>query len=196
MPRPRKTARDLMNSQSRKGRIDARRAEEEGIPVKTEGLRCLSQAYSLDEFMTKVGRERTTFKDRVLPGQVIAQEHGARFNWREDHPLTQARSHAEWEIVNNLPGPHRNDCEKFLKELSGETDFILDPVAAANVRVWLDVMTGGPGWALTARQNFELVLTNGWKRKDGSDRHKPDFWESFTHRNILAAGKKIVRDQL
>jgi hypothetical protein len=196
MPQRRKTSRELLNSQSRTGRVAARIREEAGLPAEAENLRCVSQSFSLDEFITKVSRERESFKDRVLPGQVVALEHGARFNWREDHPLTHARSHAEWELVNNLSGTHRNDCEKFLKELSGETEFILDPVAAANVRVWLDVMTGGPNWALTARQNFELVLANGWKKRDGTDRHDETFWQSFTHRNILAQGKKIVREQL
>jgi hypothetical protein len=196
MAQPRKSAAQLKLTQSRTGRIAARIREEAGLPAEAENLRCLSQSYSLDEFIGKVSRERQSFKDRVLPGQVVALEHGARFNWREDHPLTAARSHAEWELVNNSTGTHRTDCEKFLKELSGETEFILDPVAAANVRVWLDVMTGGPNWALTARQNFELVLANGWKKRDGTDRHGDSFWESFSHRNCLAQGKKLVREQL
>jgi hypothetical protein len=199
MPRARKTSAELRLSQPRRGRLAKRIAEENaalGIVPEAESTRCLSYAFSMECFLGDVGRERETFQARILPGQTVAMELGTRFNWRIDHPLTAARGHATWVLENNSPCEHRTDCERFLRELSGETQFVCDPVAAANIRTRMNVFVGSPNWQLSAQENFELVEICAWKKTDGSNRFPESHWQSHRWRNVIAASEKVIRTQL
>src|SRR5882762_8141597 len=118
MARPRKSSAELQVAGAKPGRVAQRLAEE------TQSAVCAPVAppvsvLTLVAFIAQVARERATFFERLVPGQTVCREHGAEFNWREDHPLTVFRKYATQVADGTIVAGAlvRRACTRFLGDL-------------------------------------------------------------------------------
>jgi hypothetical protein len=199
MGRPRKSSVELRQSGAPANKISARIAEELGETAAAGENEARTRW--LPRFEAAIQKELATFQERITPGETVLKDYGAIFNWRADHWLTQARVYAE-EILKLPIGTTslpiiRTECSEFLAylKIGHERGFVMDPVACDNITLWFDAL-GPRGWVVRDLQLFDCVQAIGWKKLDGSRRYGPDFWESFTHRNVLAQGNKLWEIQI
>jgi hypothetical protein len=134
---------------------------------------------TLAAFTAALTKEAATSGKRVIPGQSVTSEYGARFNWRRDHPLTTVRTFAE-SVASGKSGfgpMTTRICKRFLADLLNghERGFYLDPVAAGNAGLWFangnfDIEKIHPAKLLP------LVQIISWKHSDGTYRFNESWW--------------------
>jgi hypothetical protein len=178
--RPRKTSQELRDSGSKPSVWKRRLAEEQAAKASEpkpppQGV----HPETLAAFLTALNKEARTFGGRLIPGQTVASEYGARFNWRRDHPLTTVRTFAE-QVASGKDafGPMTTRiCKRFLADLVNghERGFYLDPVAAGNASLWF--LNGNFLLEkIHPAKLLPLVQIISWKTSDGAYRFNESWW--------------------
>ncbi len=190
MGRPKKTAAELRASGARAGRIRARLLEEAPARIAIEPVAERTTPDALTAYLAAVKRENTTFSRRCVAGEVLSREygmpcdwpdagagyqkHGAIFNW---HPglLTRCRDYAQ-EVANDPTKPGTWALElstRFLKDLSAQSEFVLDVEASKNVERMLKVFAD-PAKPIPLLRLLAMIEFLCWKRRNNGEFRFPD----------------------
>jgi hypothetical protein len=183
MARPRKTAAQLIKSGARAGRIAARVAEENialGIKAVEKEKELGKRGYLLATFIAQVKKERESFFERLDPSRTVCREHGADFNWRDEHPLSVLKKYTDDVIAGSIVAGEftKRACLRFQNDLrSGfERELFIDPIAVENIATWF-TQFGEPGFDVQPWELFIVGQLVGWKLPSGLRRFREAWWE-------------------
>ena len=213
MGRPKKKAAELIASGARRGRINARLAEEAPppTPVAPAGPPEVN-ADHIAKYLASVKRERSSFAARCVPGEVLSREHGSGFDWPDAGPgykdhgaifnwypclLTQCRDFARTVVGDPLMADTWASelATRFLHDLATtEHGFVFDVEAAKNVErmiaTWSD-----PQNPMTLLRLLAILEFICWKKRDGENRFPDELLLDFVPTDIAMMDQAFLADQ-
>ncbi|HEV2522710.1 MAG TPA: terminase large subunit [Candidatus Acidoferrales bacterium] len=138
---------------------------------------------SLEQFLGDVRNERTTFQNRLVPGQTVCLDVAAPYEWPEDDPAAVARLYCQQITQGAIPACDllRRSCARHLSDLeSAHTrGLFFDPIAARNIARWYKDFCA---LKLEPWETWIVTSLFAWKKPSGARRFQ-DAWISMAKKN-------------